>query len=278
MTIGTAAGAVPGPLCIGNENRNNAGEQFLGASTKSASAVWPAARGRCNFSQPLVTITANPISQNVDYNQPVNFTVGASSQFSFGYQWRFNSNNTSRMPPTVVYNIANVAASDAGFYDCIVTNTAGFSATSTEAHLVVGAANFIANRYSFKTDTTDSIGGQTGTNFGNATVSGGKLVLDGTTGTYMQLPASLFNSANATALTVEFWATYGSNPNNVYPFSFGYTNFVTGSRCGRNQLCHLLAAQCGPSNALSPPSDPSFAQTGFRSGKSRRARRGTLPA
>src|SRR5581483_11458615 len=98
------------------------------------------------------------------------------------------------------YSIANVAASDAGFYDCIVTNTGGFANTSSVAHLVVGAANFIANRYSFTSDTTDSIGGQTGTNFGNATVSAGKLVLDGTSGTYMQLPGGLFNSANATAL------------------------------------------------------------------------------
>ena len=131
------------------------------------------------------------------------------------------------------YPIANVAASDAGYYDCMVTNTAGFSATSTEAHLVVGAANFIANRYSFTTDTTDSIGGQTGTNFGDATISGGKLVLDGTTGTYMQLPGNLFNGANATALTIEFWASFGSNPNNVYAFAFGY-----------HQLCHWRG-NCG---------------------------------
>ena len=177
-----------------------------------------------------------------------------------GYQWRYNSNNIPNATNSV-YSITNVAASDAGYYDCVVTNTIGFSATSSEGHLVVGAANFIANRYSFTTDTTDSIGGQTGTNFGDATVSGGKLVLDGTSGTYMQLPGNLFNSANATALTVEFWATYGSNPNNVYPFSFGYTNFVTGAGVvGINYVIYSPHSAAGQTLSASP-SDPSFAQS-----------------
>ncbi len=49
LTLGTAAGAAAGPLCIGNENRNNSGEQFLGAIDEAcASAAWPAARARCS--------------------------------------------------------------------------------------------------------------------------------------------------------------------------------------------------------------------------------------
>ncbi len=260
MTIGNGGGAVSGPLIIGNENRNNAGEQFLGCIDEVRISSVARGSGQMQFLSPQVTISANPISQNVDYNQPVNFSVGASSSFTLGYQWRFNSNNIAGATNNA-YAITNVAATDAGYYDCVVTNTIGFSATSTEAHLVVGAANFLADRYSFTTDTTDSIGGQTGTNFGNATVSGGKLVLDGTTGTYMQLPGNLFNSAKATALTVEFWATYGVNPANVYPFSFGYTNFVTGSGVvGINYIIYSPHSAAGQTLSASP-SDPSFAQS-----------------
>jgi len=97
----------------------------------------------------------------------------------------------------------------------------------------------LADRYSFNTNwvdatsgltvTPDSVGGQFGTNFGNAVESGGALILDGTTGTYLQLPANLFSAANATALTIEFWATFGTNPNNVDIFAFGQTNYVIGS-------------------------------------------------
>ena len=260
LALGTTQGAVTGPLCIGNENRAAAGETFLGSIDEVRISNVARGSGQMQFFSPQVTISANPVSQNVDYNQPVTFSVTASSSFPLGYQWRFNSNSIAGATNNA-YTITNVAASDAGFYDAVVTNTAGFSSTSSVAHLVVGAANFIADRYSFTTDTTDSIGGQTGTNFGNATISGGKLVLDGSTGTYMQLPGNLFNSANATALTVEFWASFGTNPNNVYVFAFGNTNFVLSSG-----IVGFNYAQYSPHNstgqtASSTPGDPIFAQS-----------------
>ncbi|MBW8865222.1 MAG: autotransporter-associated beta strand repeat-containing protein, partial [Verrucomicrobia bacterium] len=227
LTLGTATGAAVGPLCIGNENRGAAGEQFLGCIDEVRISSVARGSGEMQFFSPLVTVTANPISQNVDYNQPVNFSVGASSQFALGYQWRFNSNSVAGLTNSA-FTITNVAAGNAGYFDCVVTNSIGFAATSSPALLVVGAANFLANRYSFTTDTTDSIGGQTGTNFGNATVSGGQLVLDGTSGTYMQLPPNLFNGGNATALTVEFWATFGVNSGFSRVFDFGYTNVTLG--------------------------------------------------
>ena len=260
LALGTTQGAVTGPLVIGNENRAAAGETFLGAIDEVRISKVARASGEMQFFSPQVTISANPVSQNVDYNQPVTFSVNASSSFALGFQWRFNSNNIPNATNNS-YASAIVAATDAGYYDCVVTNTAGFSSTSAEAHLVVGAANFLADRYSFTTDTTDSIGGQTGTNFGDATVTGGKLVLDGTTGTYMQLPGNLFNSANATALTVEFWANFGTNPNNVYVFAFGTTNFVlSGGIEGFNYAIYSPHNTTGQT-ASSTPGDPIFAQS-----------------
>jgi autotransporter-associated beta strand protein len=255
IVLGTTQGAFTGPLCIGNENRAASGEQFQGSIDEVRISSVARGSGQMQFFSRFVTISANPVSQNVDYNQPVNFSVSASSSFALGYQWRVNSNNIPNATNTA-YSIANVAASDAGYYDCVVTNTGGFSATSTEAHLVVGAANFLADRYSFTTDTTDSIGGQTGTNFGDATVNGGKLVLDGTTGTYMQLPGNLFNGANATALTVEFWASFGVNPNNVYAFAFGTTNFVLSAGIVGFNYAQFSPHNAAGQTAATTPGDP----------------------
>ena len=270
LNMPASDGAVTGPLIIGNENRTAAGEQFQGSIDEVRISNVARGSGQMQFYSPLVSITQNPVSQNVDYNQPVTFSVGASSQFALGYQWRFNSNSIAGATNTS-YVITNVAANNAGYYDCLITNTIAYAATSSPALLVVGAANFIANRYSFNTSSTDpssglivtpdSIGGQSGTNFGNATVTGGQLVLDGTSGTFMQLPGNLFNGGNATALTVEFWATYGSNPNNVYAFAFGVTNFVTGSGIVGFNHAMYCPHNAGGQTASGVGGDPAFAQT-----------------
>jgi autotransporter-associated beta strand protein len=223
ISLGTVEGAVQGPLCIGSDNRDVAGEPFLGSIDEVRISSVARAANQMQFFSPLVSITQNPVSQNIDYNQSVTFSVGASSLTALGYQWRYNSNSIAGVTNSS-YVITNVAAGNAGYYDVVVTNTAGFAATSSPALLVVGAANFLNHRYSFTNDTSDSIGGAWGTNFGTATVTGGALVLDGTSGTYMQLPPNLFTAANSTALTVEFWATFGVNANFVRVFDFGNTN------------------------------------------------------
>jgi autotransporter-associated beta strand protein len=260
LTLGTASGAVVGPLCIGNENRAAAGEQFMGSIDEVRISNIARSSGQMQFFSPLVTITANPISQNVDYNQSVTFNVGASSQFPLGYQWRFNSNSIAGATNSS-YTIANVAAGDSGDYDCVVTNTSAYAATSSSAQLVVGAANFLANRYSFTTDATDSVGGQDGTLFGDALVSGGQLVLDGTSGTYMELPPNLFNGANATALTIEFWATFGVNSGFARVFDFGYTNVTGGNVVGANYVAFTPNNGSGSHQILiDSASDPAFQQ------------------
>jgi len=265
LTLGTASGAVVGPLVIGNENRAAAGEQFLGSVDEVCISRVARGSGEMAFFSTNVTITANPVSQNVDYNQPVTFSVGASSsaprqELPLYYQWRFNSNSIPNAT-NLSFSITNVAAGDAGYYDCVVTNTLGRSATSSVARLVVGAANFLANRYSFTTDTADSVGGQWGTNFGSAFVSGGALVLDGSTGTYMELPGGLYNATNATALTVQFWATYGVNGNWARVFDFGYTNQTGGNVVGANYFGFTPHSGSGGHQiAVNSASDPLFEQ------------------
>ena len=238
LTLTNAAGNVTGELSIGNIGRNVSQSPFQGYIDEVRISNVARGSGQMQFYSPKVSITLNPVSQNVDYNLPVTFSVGAASQFPLSYQWRFNSNSIAGATNTS-YTIANAAAANAGYYDCVITNSIAYTNVSSVASLVVGAANFLADRYSFNTNwvdaasgftvTPDNIGGQTATNLGAAYETNGSLVLDGSTGTYVQLPPNLFNAGNATALTVEFWATFGANPNNVDVFAFGVTNYVIGS-------------------------------------------------
>jgi len=217
--LGASWGGNRSPLVIGNYGRGGGGS-FPGCIDEVRFSKVCRAANQMQFFSPAVTITAQPSSQNVDYNGTANFSVGASTTGStLGYQWRFNSNSIAGATNTT-YTVPNVAAFNAGYYDCVVTNTLGYSNSTVEAKLVVGAANFLSHRYSFTADDTDSIGGANGTNFGHAYISGGQLVLDGSTGTYMQLPASLYTSSSATALTVEFWATFGASVANQWVFIF----------------------------------------------------------
>ena len=84
---------------------------------------------------------------------------------------------------------------------------------------MVGVANgaTLAHRYSFDTDTTDSVGGNTGVLAGGATVSSGKLSLTGlgasTAANRMTFtnPVDIGGNFGTTGVTVETWYTDGWN-------------------------------------------------------------------
>ena len=220
------------PLVIGGENRGSEQESFRGLVDEVRFSNVARAANGMQFFSPVVTISPDPISQNIDEYQPVTFSVNASSLTTLGYQWRFNGTPipgaSAFATNTSSYSIASVSLTNAGGYDCVVTNISGSSATSHVATLVVGAANYLAHRWSFTSNTWDSIGNTWGTNFGNATVTNGVLMLDGTTNTYMQLPGGLFQGLQAA--TFDFWASYGAisggSGNNDRVFDFGNTNGV----------------------------------------------------
>ena len=79
MGLGTVEGAKQGPLTIGNDCRGVASETFKGCIDEVRISSVARAANQMQFFSPAVTITLNPVSQNVDYNQPVTFSVGASS-------------------------------------------------------------------------------------------------------------------------------------------------------------------------------------------------------
>ncbi|MDA7881181.1 hypothetical protein N9A94_02655 [Akkermansiaceae bacterium] len=75
------------------------------------------------------------------------------------------------------------------------------------------SAATLAHRYSYDTDTTDSVGGNTGTLLNGATVSGGALQLaglgSGTAGNHMGFtsPVDIGGNFGATGVTIESWYT-----------------------------------------------------------------------
>jgi autotransporter-associated beta strand protein len=101
-----------------------------------------------------------------------------------------------------------------------------YSFNPTNGLLNVNAA--LIHRYSFFQEpngsltATDVIAGANGTLAGSANITGGKLVLNGTSGTYANLPGGLITGY--AAVTMEAWADYGSLPANCYLFSFGLTD------------------------------------------------------
>ncbi len=99
---------------------------------------------------------------------------------------------------------------------------------STVVVLLLAAINAVAqpatmtHRYTFATDANDSIGSAHGTLQGTAKISDGQVQLNGTRGTFVNLPGGLI--AGYPAVTFEFWASFGTNRNWVRVFDQGSTN------------------------------------------------------
>ncbi len=114
----------------------------------------------------------------------------------------------------------NIVGVNSGTTDIIATY-ASLGLSATQSVQVVYVPTALVHRYSFNDGTAnDSVGDANGALVGNATISGGKLVLPNTTSAapatdYLQLPAGILtNSVNGTnndpAVTVEAWATIKS--------------------------------------------------------------------
>ena len=81
------------------------------------------------------------------------------------------------------------------------------------------SAQKLVHQYSFDSDVHDSIGGADGTLVGNALISGGAVVLDGSVHDYVDLPNDLVVSL--TNATIESWITWDGGPVWQRVFDFG---------------------------------------------------------
>jgi alpha-L-arabinofuranosidase len=106
----------------------------------------------------------------------------------------------------------------------IIATYASLGLSATQAVQVIYIPTMLVHRYSFKNGTAnDSVGSANGTLAGNASISGGQLVLPNTTSAapatdYLQLPSGILNNplngpgtnANDSAVSVEAWASIKS--------------------------------------------------------------------
>src|SRR5208283_5499658 len=105
-------------------------------------------------------------------------------------------------------------------------------------------AQTLTHRYSFfnepngSTVATDLVATANGTVQGSAVIIGGQLVLNGTSGTYLNLPSGIINGYSA--VTIETWVSFGSLPVNCFFFGFGNTD---GSGAGEDYI--FCAPQAG---------------------------------
>lgn len=106
----------------------------------------------------------------------------------------------------------------------------GRALSGTEIRDLAYAHPALAHRYSFNTNAPlpawDSLGMAHGSLMGNARQTNGALVLDGTAGTYVNLPGGLVSGSSA--VTLECWATLGTNGNWPRLADFGNFSGATG--------------------------------------------------
>lgn len=177
-----------------------------------------------HFSSPVNPLVVNQSSQQIltgDFTNLTGLDLVAYGGATF----------SSLTPGVLTINSTNgiVKAVSAGTGK-VVANYGGLSATNSLT--VVSLPAVLAHRYSFTTDASDSVGGANGTLNGTATVSGGQLVLDGTPGTYLDLPGNVINIATNTAVTFDLWVTFGNQ--SIWSYLFGFGNSVNGG--GQNQI------------------------------------------
>ncbi len=113
----------------------------------------------------------------------------------------------------------------AGGSTSAIATFAGKSSAQTINVIVTEPAAILTHRYSFTADATDSVGTLNGTLMGTAVISGGQVVLDGTTGCYVDLSTNSFADngiiSGYQSATIDYWATFGTLGNWNYAWAFG---------------------------------------------------------
>ena len=118
------------------------------------------------------TITSQPASVSVVVGASATFTVTATSSTTMSYQWRKGGTAISGAT-SASYTISSVAATDAGSYDVVVSNTSG-SVTSSVAVLTVSSSDgspLITSQPTSQTVATGSTATLTVTATGSGTLS-----------------------------------------------------------------------------------------------------------
>jgi autotransporter-associated beta strand protein len=220
VSAGTLAGigSLSGPVVVTSTGNLGAGE--------TGTTV-----GTLTISNNLTLQGNTTLRVNNTGGLPVNDQVTVTGSLTYGGILTVPNLTTDGIPlsTTNTFQLFNVAGSVSGNFTGIVGSPgAGLVYNFNPTNGVLSVAGALLHRYSFFSEpngsltATDSIAGANGTLAGSAAISGGKLVLNGASGTYANLPGGLITGCSA--VTMEAWADYGTLPANCYLFSLGNTD------------------------------------------------------
>lgn len=155
-----------------------------------------------------------------------------------GNNWTQSGSTTVGVNASVYVGLAVSSVSDGVLCQAQFDNVS-FSA-STNPVVVASPLPSLIHRYAFDETSgsmaADSVGGANGTLNGAAAFDGaGRVVLDGTSGAYVSLPANLLGGLSA--VTIDAWFSFTVPNNNVHLFSMGNGN---GSGSGGSFLRYNL--------------------------------------
>ena len=111
-------------------------------------------------------------------------------------------------------------------FSSMISQAGDAGAAGGRAASIAAPPAALKHRYSFAKDASDSVGQANGTLEGAAVIRDGQVHLNGTRGTFVNLPGGLI--AGYPAVTFEFWATLGTNKSWARVFDQGSTNGARG--------------------------------------------------
>jgi hypothetical protein len=221
---------------------------YIGRSLYSSDAYLPASmgefriwKGALSQLQVAASDAAGQATVSTNYGTLTNLTFQINSQIMQGSVqqgvaliYASGLANPVNVTQTASYlsgdtNIISVSAGGivaAGNFGTTTITTSYSGQTNIQSITVVPSAT-LTHRYSFTNNASDSVGTANGTLQGSATISGGKLVLNGSSGTYLNLPGGIIN--NYTNVTVEVWATFPASLPTSFLFGFGNTDGSNGA-------------------------------------------------
>lgn len=180
--------------------------------------------------------------RSVQVTGRTNVTAGTFQQLGVFGNYQNLSGLSLSLRPDLVFTSSNtnvVSVSPSGRLTALAPGNATVTfayggQTNTLEFTVTAESATLAHRYSFTTGPEDSVGGAAwnGALNGSAYVDGSQLVLDGSPGTFMQLPAGIIT--NQSAVTIEAWASFGT-PLGTWTELFAFGDRAPGGE-GRNYI------------------------------------------
>ena len=227
------------PILLGAQRGTTAGSVpslfwFSGAlnSVRIHGGVLSAAQVAVNYAygpettSGAVVITTQPTNTTAMIGGGARFNGATTGTVPIRYQWLCNGAAIAGATNNTLALLDVAWPDDGALFQLVASNWFNlmpYATTSAPARLaVLSAGDALIHRYSFTSNANDSIGAAHGTLQGTAALSGGRVNLNGTSGTYVNLPGGLI--ADCPAVTFETWCTLGVNANWVRLFDMGSTN------------------------------------------------------